>query len=257
MLLKRILLKIETGQVLTEKQQKALASKLYLVTPFKRTLLYTIIGIFLMFFLIVGFVGGFPPIESWFAFLMVVVLGLFLLYYAFVPGYLNIKKYFVAIDKFYQNKFKQYEHFDLAYIGQHVNPHIKPLRSPKIYLLTDGYHFLFVNDYFKDTSYLLPNYIAKGHKVYLRVLNDKITDNYRMMVRLPDIEHYYLVEQKEAKEEKQRVVDTVYFNHFLDQDPKMKETYVVLKMRGGVIFRLSYEAYPIFLETMPLKELIN
>lgn len=255
MLFKRLLLKIETGQVLTKKQEKSLINKLHLTRPFSRSLLYVVIFSISLVFLVIGFTGGQAPLTSWVAYLIFALLVLLLVYLVFIPKHLNIKKYFNAVEKFYEIKFKNYSNYDILYIGQHVNPHIKPLRSQKIYLLTDGFHYLFVNDYFTNTEYLLPKYLTNGNKAYLRILNEKITDNYRMMVRLPDIEHFYVVKQEKNSSEEVKECDASYYKFFLDQTTKMDEDYVVLKMKGGIIFRLSYDVYDLFMEHMPLKEI--
>ena len=155
MLLKRLLLKIETGQILTKKQEKSLANKLYLITPLSRMITYTLMGILMLVLLIIGFSGGHYPVYDWLAFLLVGLLILVFLFLLIVPKHVNIKKYLSSVEKFYKTKLKDYENYEVLYVGQHVNPHIRVLRSPKIYILTDGYHFLFINDYFKDTEYPL------------------------------------------------------------------------------------------------------
>ncbi len=252
-----LLLKIETGQVLTEKQEKWLAAKLGIIPSFMRTFVQVILFVAASIFLLIGLIGGKKPFSSVTSYIIAGISIVGLIIYIFLPKRFKIIKYLKAIDRFYETKFSQYDNFDLYYIGQHVNPHIKELQANKIYLLTDKYHYLFIDDYFKDTKYKMPNYLTnRKEPVYLRVIDENKTDYSKMMVRLEDVELFYLTcHEVPLKKPFKRKKYVNYYNNFFNQNLSMDEhCMVILKMRGGLIFRLSYDVYQVFVEGMPHKE---
>ncbi len=257
MLFKGLLLKIEAGQKLTEKQEEKLAVKMLLIPSLTRSMLKILFFFGAVTFLLFALLGGkgfLSPVWSYL--IMGVFLALFVLAFIF-PKRLRIKKYLQAVDKFYQTKFAELDNFDLYYIAQHVNPHIRSLSKNKIYLLTDGYQFLLIDDYFKDTTYLMPKYISPNKEdIYLRVIDEKISEQAKMMIRLEDIEHYFLMgEPKPALKEPTKNKYYNYYSTFFDQNIRMDDkNMVVLKMHGGVTLRLSADVYQVFKKYMPLKE---
>jgi len=257
MLFKGLLLKIETGQVLSEKQEKNLAAKLMLIPSFGRTMTHILLVLILILMIIVGILGGQEPISEVTAFIIAGVTFSVMMYLVLIPKRIRISKYLTAVDRFYQTKFGGLDRFDMYYIGQHKNPHMKSLKASKIYLLIDGYQFLFIDDYFKDTKYKMPNYLSNGKQdVYLRVIDPQKRDDSRFMVVLDDIDYFYLPDKNipHDKSVNNRKYET-YFKNFFDQDPHMNENCsVILKLTNGSVFRLSYDIYEGFQHAMPLKE---
>ena len=74
MLFNSLLLKIETGQELTEQQEKRLARSLMLIPSLLRMTIYVIIAVAVILLLYVGFIGGYPPIGASLAFILAGVL---------------------------------------------------------------------------------------------------------------------------------------------------------------------------------------
>ena len=257
MLFKGLLLKIETGQVLSEKQEKSLASKLMLIPSFGRTLVQLLLVLIIVIMAIVGILGGKEPLSEMVAFIISGVALVIFLYLLFFPKRRRITKYLVAVDRFYQTKFDGLDNFDLYYIGQHKNPHMKSLKAGKIYVLIDGYQFLFIDDYFKDTKYKMPSYLSNGRQdVYLRVIDAQKSDASRLIVTLDEIEYFYLPDKNipHHKSVNNRKYET-YFKNFFDQDIHMTDTCsVILRLTSGAVFRLSYDIYEGFQNAMPLKE---
>lgn len=257
MLFNSLLLKIETGQELTNSQEKRLAKYLMLIPSLLRVFVYVVFFISAVLLLYIGYIGGYEPITKEIAFISAGVLVVFIVLLMLIPRIFRIKKYLETIDKFYESRFSGFEHFDLYYIDQHVSPYIKPLNTKKIYLLTDGYHFLFMSDPFKDTLYKMPWYFrANKENSYLRVINKDVNEYSQIMVRLEDIERFYISsnnfpEQKELKETKVYK----YIKYFFNQTSNYNEgCIVILKLKSGVILRLSHEIYPVFKNLIAHKE---
>lgn len=257
MFLKSLLLKIETGQVLSERQEKSLAVKLMLAPSILRTLLHILLALSCVSLILIGILGGFKYFPSVVSYILAGVVALFFIYVLIFPKRRRINNYLKAVDKFYQVKFEGLDYFDLFYTGQHRNPHILSLKASKIYFLTDGYYYLFFDDYFKDTKYPLPSYLTTPkNTVYLRVIDEQKLGQQKVLIKLEDIESFYLTDQnipvvKLPNNPKYHS----YYNYFLDQNPRMTETcMVVLTMKSKAVFRLSYEIYEAFLEHMPHKE---
>lgn len=256
---RRLLLKIETGQELTKSQTKTIAKKLLLIPSFLRMTFYVLFSLFIFLLLFVGFDGGRDPLSAELSFILAAVLIAIMILMMVIPRFFRIKKYLQAIEKYYETKFNSYDHFDLYYIDQHVNPHIRPLMTPKIYLLTDGYHFMFMADPFINTEFKMPKYLASNkNPSYLRVINSNVDEDSQIMVRLEDIEHFYLSSSKLPEIEQVKQTNSYkYIKYFFDQESKYNEKYiVVLKMKGGLIFRLSHEVYPVFVDLIGHKERI-
>lgn len=260
MLLNNLLLKIETGQELTESHEKRLAKYLMLVPSIFRLFIYVVFSVMAILLIYVGIIGGYDPISAELAYIVAAVLIVLMILMMVLPRFLRIKKYLETVEKFYQTKFANYEQFDLYYIDQHVSPHIRPLSTPKIYLLTDGYHYLFISDPFKDTIYQMPRIFSSNkNPAYLRVINKEVYEDSQIMVRLEDIENFYITNKNlpsatAIKETKQQN----YINYFFDQTPRYdSKSIVVLKLKSGVILRLSNEIYQVFKDLMPHKETTN
>ncbi|MGI6360494.1 MAG: hypothetical protein ACOX02_05615 [Acholeplasmatales bacterium] len=256
MFLRSLLLKIETGQVLSEKQEKSLAVKLMLTPSVLRTLLYVLLVLVFGVFILIAILGGYEGLNEVVSFIIAIVALLVLGYLVFIPKRLRIKKYLEAVNKFYETAFSGLDSFDLYYLGQHRNLSVKRLSSGKIYLLTDGHNFLFVDDMFKDTKYPMPRYLSNGNPIYLRVIDEKKDKNNRVLITLDEIEHFYITDiniplKKPVLNKKYQN----YFTYFFDQDPYMTDTcIVILTLHNKQVFRLSYDAYEAFLNEMPLKE---
>lgn len=258
MFLRSLLLKIETGQVLSEKQEKALAVKLMLIPSIFRSLIHVLLFIFFGFFILLGVLGGYDPLSDIVCFILGTLFLLILLYALIVPKRLRIKKYLQTVDKFYQTAFNGFDDFDLYYLGHHRNLSVKKLSSPKIYLLTDGHNFIFVDDYFKDTKYPMPRYLSNGNPIFLRVINEKKDYESMVNITLDEMDSFYLTEQQipYTKPVSNGIFQN-YFTYFFDQSPHMTDhCMVILTLKSGMVFRLSYHAYEAFLNHMPLKERI-
>lgn len=252
-----LLLKIETGQELTKSQEKRLAKHLMLAPSVMRIFVYVVFSLSALLFLYVGFIGGYSIITLEISLIIAVLLILLIVLFLTVPKHFRIKRYLQTVNKFYETKFFEYDNLDLYYIDQHISPYVKPLTTKKIYLLTDGYHFLFVSDPFKNTTYKMPKRFSYfKDRSYLRVINSKVGDYSQIMVRLEDIEHFYISslnfpEEKELKKNKNYSAIKYFFN----QTPNYVENcIVVLKLKSGVILRLSHETYPIFKNLIQHKE---
>lgn len=257
MLFNSLLLKIETGQELTKSQEKRLAKYLMLTPSFLRMIFYVVFFVSAVLLFYIGYIGGYEPISREIAFIGGALFIILILILMVIPRIFRIKKYLLTVDKFYEARFAFYEKFDLYYIDQHVSPYIKPLNTKKIYLLTDGYHFLFVSDPFNDTVYKMPRYLWANKEIsYLRVINKDVNEYSQIMVRLDDIERFYISsnnfpEQKKLKETK----SFKYIKYFFNQKSNYNEScIVVLKLKSGVILRLSHEVYPLFQNLMAHKE---
>lgn len=257
MLLRGLLLKIETGQPLTEKQEKKLASRLYLIPSFGRTLMNLLFGVLILVLLLMAYTETFEDIRSAYIYLTAFVVFMTYIYFNIAPKRQNIMRYLQAIEKFYETKFQGLDHFDLYYIGQHKSPHVRSLRASKIYLLSDGYHVLFIDDYFKDTSYKMPSYLSNGQDIFLRVIDKEKNDQSRIMLDVSMIENFRLSNEDYPVDKKVKIKKyETYFKHFLDQNQYMSDRhYVTLKLTNGTVFRLSYKAYDCFKKTVPLKEI--
>ncbi len=258
MFLRSLLLKIETGQVLSEKQEKSLAVKLMLAPSVLRTLLYVFLVLVFGAFILLAILGGYEELKlnEIVSLIIAIIALLALVYLVFVPKRLRIKKYLDAVDKFYETAFSGLDNFDLYYLGQHRNLSVKRLSSGKIYLLTDGHNFLFVDDMFKDTKYPMPRYLSNGNPIYLRVIDEKKDKNNRVLITLDEIDHFYITDSNIPF--KKPVLNKKYqnyFTYFFDQNPYMTDTcIVILTLHNKQVFRLSYDAYQAFLNEMPLKE---
>lgn len=254
---KSLLLKIETGQELSKKQIKRLARMLMLVPSILRSVVYAILFVAFLLFVFLGVTGGKEPISATLGFVIAGVILVVFILIIIIPRRIKIKKYLDAVERYFQTRFKDLNEFDLYYIGQHVNPHIRPLKTPKIYLLADGYHFLFVSDPFINTSYKMPNYVSFNKKdSYLKVINKDVYESDQIMVRLEEVETFYLSSSKQPEcEEVKKNKAYKYYNLFFDKDQKFIESCIVLlKLKGGVILRLSHEVYPVFVDLMGHKE---
>ncbi len=254
---KSLLLKIETGQELSKKQVKRLARMLMIVPSVLRSFVYAILFVAFLLFLFLGITGGKEPISASLGYVIAGTILVVFIMLITIPRRRKIKKYLESVEKFFQTRFKGYDDFDLYYIGQHVNPHIRPLKTPKIYLLSDGYHFLFVSDPFINTSYKMPKYLSFSKKDnFLKVINKDVYESDQIMVRLEEVETFYLSSSKMPEcEEVKRNKAYKYYNLFFDNDQKFVESCIVLlKLKGGVILRLSHEIYPVFLNLMGHKE---
>lgn len=253
---KPLLLKIETGQVLTEKQEKDLASKLGLYKTYFKIAVDVIV-----FFLLIGITlyavfTDMGILNKIGLFLVAVIILVLIVYEKFVLKYKRMFKYLDSVNKFYNIAFKEFENFDLYYIGQHKNPHVKTLRTKKIYLLTDGYYFVFVEDYFKDTKYKLPKVFAKKEDIYLRTIDENSINTEIMIIKLDDIDSFYLTETPLKNEETKTIKKfEEYYNNFFDQNKYMTDkSLTVLTMKNGLIMRLSHTAYDAFTKHIPHKE---
>lgn len=257
MLFKRILLKIETGQELTEKQTKNLARKLMLIPSFLRIAVYMILIFLASLFLLIAFRGGYEQISAEISYIVFAVLVVGLILLITIPKKRRIKKYLESIEKFYETKFYNYDNLDLYYIDQHISPHIRPLKTSKLYLLTDGYHFLFASDPFMATQYKMPKSLSFTKKsTYLKVINSKITENDQLMIRLDDIDSFYLSSLNFPEDENYKKTKSYnYIKYFLDQTSYYNERCIVmLKLKNGAVLRLSHKVYPVFLNLMEHKD---
>lgn len=252
-----LLLKIETGQELTKSQTKRLAKKLMLAPSFLRTTTYVLCSLFAVLFAFVGYDGGRDPLSAELSYIIAASLIVLMILMMVIPRLFRIKKYLNAVEKFFETKFYSYDDFDLYYIDQHVNPHIRLLNTPKIYLLTDGYHFVFMSDPFINTEFKMPrSFTINKNPSYLRVINSNVDEDSKIIVRLEDVEHFYISSSTLPKIEPIKESKTTkYVENFFDQESKYNEkSIVVLKMRGGLILRLSHEIYPVLVNLMAHKE---
>lgn len=251
-----MLFKIETGQPLSDKAIDKLAKKMYLAPSSWRSFLYTLWILTILILLALAAIDGLEPLSPFFVYAISVVLLAGLVYYAFVPKYTRLTQYFKAVDTFYETKFSGLEAYDLYYIGQHRSPHVRTLRSNKIYLLTDGHHLLFIDDYFKDTKYPLPRMIGTDKPVYLRVIDAEKNDQSRVLIEISEVEHY--ISSKRELPLKKKPLNPKFhriFETFLDQNPHMDEQlFVTLKLYNGAVFRLGADAYKALKFAMPLKD---
>lgn len=251
-----MLFKIETGQPLNDKSIEKLAKKMYLAPSTARSFLYTLWLLTILLFLALAAVDGLKPVPPLVVYVFAVGLLIGLILYATLPKYIRIHQYLNAVDTFYETKFSGLDHYDLYYIGQHRSPHVRTLKSNKIYLLTDGHHLLFIDDYFKDTKYQLPRIFSADKPVNLRVIDAEKNDQSRVLIDISEVEHYVSskrdlpLNKKPLNPKYQRIFET-----FLDQDPHMDEQYfVTLKLYNGAVFRLGYDAYKALKFAIPLKD---
>lgn len=256
MTLNSLLLKIETGQPLNEKQEKKLARKLLLIPSAFRTVLHILLAILAFIFILLGITNSLEPVPSFIAYILSIGFMVGLVLDMFLPRMLRLNKYFEAVNTFYETKFSGLEHFDLYYIGQHKSPHVKALRSNKIYLLSNHQQLMFIDDYFKDTEYKLPNYYANGSTVYLRVLDPIKNDQSRLSIAISEIDYFHLSNDdlpitKKPRNPKYHLI----FDLFLDQETRMDDYhYITLKLLNGAVFRISYDAYTALKNAIPLRE---
>jgi len=251
-----ILFKIETGQPLSDKALDKLAKKMYLAPSSSRTFLYTLWILVIMVLLALAAVDGLSPLSPITVYVIAIVLLIGLMLYAFLPKYARIQQYFKAVETFYETKFSGLDDYDLYYIGQHRSPHVRTLKSNKIYLLTDGHHLLFIDDYFKDTKYPLPRMFGVEKPVFLRVIDADKNDQSRVLIDISEVEHY-LSSKREVPFNKKPMNPKYHriFETFLDQDPHMDEQYfVTLKLYNGAVFRLGYDSYKALKFAIPLKD---
>ena len=251
-----ILFKIETGQPLSDKALDKLAKKMYLAPSSSRTFLYTLWILFIMVLLALAAVDGLSPLSPIAVYVIAIVFLIGLILYAFLPKYARIQQYFKAVETFYETKFNGLDDYDLYYIGQHRSPHVRTLKSNKIYLLTDGHHLLFIDDYFKDTKYTLPRMFGVEKPVFLRVIDADKNDQSRVLIDISEVEHY-LSSKREVPFNKKPINPKYHriFETFLDQDPHMDEQYfVTLKLYNGAVFRLGYDSYKALKFAIPLKD---
>lgn len=251
-----MLFKIETGQTLSDKAVDKLAKKLYLAPSSFRSFLYTLWILSVVVLLALAAVDGIQGLPPWITYVIAIALFVGFIYYAFVPKYTRINQYFKAVNTFYETKFSGLDDYDLYYIGQHRSPHVRTLRSNKIYLLTDGHHLLFIDDYFKDTKYILPRMMGVDKPVYLRVIDPDKNDQSRVLIDISEVEHY--VASKREFPLKKKPLNAKYhriFDTFLDQDPHMDEQFfLTLKLFSGAVFRLGTDAYKPLKFAIPLKD---
>ncbi|MDY0346125.1 MAG: hypothetical protein RBQ70_00520 [Acholeplasma sp.] len=256
MTLSSLLSKIETGQVLSEKQEKQLAKKLWLIPSFFRSTFYVLLILLALLFILIGITDSLNPTPAVVSYGVSVALLLLLLYTIFIPKKKRLIDYFDAVDNFYETKFKGLEHYDLYYIGQHKSPHVRALRSTKIYLLSNHQQLLFIDDYFKDTTYPLGKELSVTKPVFLRVIDQSKTDQSRVTIEISEIDYFHLSSKNLPINKKPRQKQFhKMFAYFLDQDPHMDEyNYITLKLYNGAVFRISYDAYPALKNAIPLKE---
>ncbi len=251
-----LLFKIETGQPLSDKALDKMAKKMYLAPSSARSFLYTLWILVVLFLLALAAVDGLKPLPPLVVYVLSIVLLVGLALYAFLPKYIRIHQYLNAVDTFYETKFSGLDQYDLYYIGQHRSPHVRTLKSNKIYLLTDGHHLLFIDDYFKDTKYVLPRMFGADKPVNLRVIDAEKNDQSRVLIDISEVEHY-LSSKRDIPLNKKPINPkyTRIFETFLDQDPHMDEQYfVTLKLYNGAVFRLGYDAYKALKFAIPLKD---
>jgi len=109
---------------------------------------------------------------------------------------------------------------------------------------------------FKDTKHPMPRYLSNGSPIYLRVIDEKKDKNNRVLITLDEIEHFYITDSNIPF--KKPVLNKKYqnyFTYFFDQNLYMTDTcFVILTLHNKQVFRLSYDAYQVFLNEMPLKE---
>ncbi len=253
---KPLLLKIETGQSLSDKQEKDLASKLRLYKSFLRITWEVILTVAIIGLFIYALFGSLEPLDLTITVAIIIALVSLIVFEAFVLKYKRLYKYLDAVDAFYEDAFKQFRNYDLFYIGQHKNPHVKALRSKKIYMLTDGYHFVFVEDYFKDTKYKLPKVYIRNEDLFLRNIDEASVKNEIVTARIDDVESFYLTDKplKDRQTKPIKKFEEYYYN-FFDQNKYMTDkSFTILSLKNGITMRLSYTAYEAFVKYMPHKE---
>ena len=238
------------------KTRKVISVKLMLAPSLLRTLVYVFLVLVFGVFILLAILGGYKELNEVVSLIIAVLALLLFGYLVFIPKRLRIKKYLDAVDKFYETAFNGLDNFDLYYLGQHRNLSVKKLSSGKIYLLTDGHNFLFIDDMFKDTKHPMPRYLSNGSPIYLRVIDEKKDKNNRVLITLDEIEHFYITDSNIPF--KKPVLNKKYqnyFTYFFDQNLYMTDTcFVILTLHNKQVFRLSYDAYQVFLNEMPLKE---
>lgn len=251
-----MLFKIETGQPLSDKAVDKLAKKMFLAPSSLRNFLYTVWILLVIILLALAAVDGIDGVSPVLTYVISILLFIGFILYAFVPKYTRLNQYFKAVNAFYETKFSGLDQYDLYYIGQHRSPHVRTLRSNKIYLLTDGHHLLFIDDYFKDTKYPLPRMMGTDKPVFLRVIDSEKNDQSRVLIDISEVEHY--IASKRDLPIKKKPLNTKYhkiFDTFLDQDPHMDEQFfLTLKLFNGAVFRLGIDAYKPLKFAIPLKD---
>lgn len=256
MSLNSLLFKIETGQALNEKQVKKLAKKLWLAPSSIRTILFVLSSITVLIVLFLGITDSLKPLPPLFGYILSGVIVASILYAAIFPRQKRIFKYFEAVDTFYETKFKGLDHFDLYYIGQHKSPHVRALRSTKIYLLSNHQQFIFIDDYFKNSEYKLPSAFKGDQDVFLRVIDETKNDASRLTIEISEIDYFRLQTKNTPIKKRPRAKKThKIFDYFLDQNPYMDDyNFITLKLYNGAVFRISYDAYYALKNAIPLKE---
>lgn len=256
MTLNSLLFKIETGQTLNEKQERQLAKKLLLVPAFMRTFSYVVAILAAVLFVLIGLTNSLDNVPPFVSYLISALLILSVIYALVIPKTRRLDKYFKAVDAFYETKFKGLEDYDLYYIGQHKSPHVRALRSTKIYLLSNHQQLLFIDDYFKDTSYLLGKQFNILKPANLRVIDSTKTDQSRVSIEISEIDYFHLSSKTVPVKKVPRLKKyQKAFTYFIDQDPHMDEyNFITLKLYNGAVFRISYDAYDALKNAIPLKE---
>lgn len=253
---KPLLLKIENGQVLSEKQEKDLAKKLGLYNSYLKTAYNFILSFVAFFLFLYAIFSELKTINKAGLIIAAIILEVISIYGKYILRYQRMFKYLDSVDKFYNVAFKQFENYDLYYIGQHKNPHVKTLRTKKIYMLTDGYHFIFVEDYFKDTKFKLPKIIFGKEELFLRTIDENSINTEIMIITLDDIDSFYLTEKplkKETPKVNKKFIE--YYDNFFDQNKYMTDkSLTIFSMKNGLTMRLSYTIYDAFVKHIPHKE---
>jgi hypothetical protein len=256
MSLNSLLFKIETGQTLNEKQVKKLAKKLWLAPSSLRTLVFAFLAIAVLVFLFLGITDSLKPLPPLFSYTLSVAIIVSLVYASIFPRQKRIFRYFDAVDTFYETKFKGLDHFDLYYIGQHKSPHVRALRSTKIYLLSNHQQLIFIDDYFKNSEYKLPSAFKGDQDVFLRIIDETKNDASRLTIEISEID-YFRLQTKNTPIKKRPRLKKIHniFDYFLDQNPYMDDyNFITLKLYNGAVFRISYDAYYALKNAIPLKE---
>ena len=256
MTLNSLLLKIETGQTLNEKQERQLAKKLLLVPAFMRTFSYVVVFFTAIIFVLIGLTNSIDNVPPFVSYLFSTLLIASMVFALLIPKTRRLDKYFAAVDAFYETKFKGLEDYDLYYIGQHKSPHVRALRSTKIYLLSNHQQLLFIDDYFKDTDYLLGKQFNMSRPANLRVIDSTKTDQSRVSIEISEIDYFHLSSKNPPVNKLPRMKKyQKMLTYFIDQDPHMDEyNFITLKLYNGAVFRISYDAYDALKNAIPLKE---
>ncbi len=262
-MLKKLLEELRVGTNLNTRQQNILARKLGLVSNPMRIIVNLILFFLGLVIIFVSF--GYNPViegKNSYVFLVGVLIISFTIFQMTTKNnYKKILDYYDALNAYLEMAFIQYKTYEVQYV-KCIPTLNNSLKSDKIFLLSDGYNFIIYDDFFKETSYVLPKAFWVNGPARLLEFNSNTIDEKPVVFTFDDIKSFRLVGNKHetlvynsrkllSKKINSRIEDNILA---LDQKP-MENDYVIFTLNCGIVYKLSVEVYDWLVELLPLKEL--